>query len=250
MDLREHIQKWLETDGNYTDGIALYEAASGKVLNLVRSFKRIQNPFHEKKLKLELERVLPLQKSPKIEFTTIQPQNQVDTNLSEDRYDHVPPSQRGKRIGEQYETAPLQEETKVEPFAIVEIKRLRNNAYRERDYLHGQLEHYATNDERYKAAQRMLELDDKIKAYWHELDKYKLTGYVPALPDETKLKKEIVTKFQRKKNLQAAISQRKSWIKKENLRTDTDQAKIQRWEDQKIGFKKELEALNVYLELD
>ena len=66
------------------------------------------------------------------------------------------------------------------------------------------------------------------------------------------MKVKIISKFQRKKNVLSAISQRKSWIKKElnkKLPKIPDQEKIARWKDQQQNLETELKKLNAYLDI-
>lgn len=245
VDLKLKIAQWLDEGGSYEEGVALYAECKGVNKLLLKRLQRSSLPWARTKLKHELKKLAAKQIPPKPSFseiTTTPPSQEVEkvkTGLENQFLEHS-----SILRAEDERPSPI---LGPEPFQVAEIKRLRNRAYRERDHLHANLENYSDEEQRYKVAARIVELQGLIQSYWEQLDGYTRTGAVPPIPEELNLKKQIIGKFQRQKNVRSAISQRKSWIKKEQARKLPDASKIRNWEVQQADLERELQELDAYL---
>lgn len=222
MTLKKEIEAWLKQQKPQSVGVKLYARCEGHNTRLLQRFQKSTNAdsYTKQKLPYELKRLLKNIK----EIETIPPALPIILNTAVKDAPIAPDARPSEPI----------------PFEIEELRQKRNRLYNQRRHIHSQLLLYATDEDRYQAASKIMQLTEEIEASWKIHDAWKKTGVVPRTTVEDN--RLMVEKVIRMMNLRTYVSREQAKLKK-TLPPDKEmkvRAKLKTFQEELQQIEKEL----------
>lgn len=219
MSLIQQIANWLEHDRTFQSGLYLYLQVKNKNRNLVRRFmERGPNEYNSAKLVSELSKLVPRG------FKIDQEQAVDPVIVTTDKIKTAKYSYIDRKFIDLAPNIPISIQKAVDE---------RNRSYRERDFLHAQLE-YVEKEERKDYAIRIMELTDIISECWRKIDTFKSTGFAPPGTKE----RTIENQYKRKLNLRTYIHKLKK-----KLQDPPTLKKKEQWMKKLTEYEEELKQI-------